>query len=189
MNKQQKGFTLIELLIVIVIIGILAGVLIAIIDPTKQQNRARDANVQATMNKAVLATASFNSAYGRYPDGIELIDSLNNACPAGLALPTCTTGTISAGAGCAASNNNCAFHVSGNELGVGTGQGCNDLWRGIGAGQCHFYYERISPGGPLSTEFNIYAKSFGLTDTMFRYNNLVGEIQECDVNGSAASCT
>ena len=37
--KSQKGFTLIELLIVIVIIGILAGVLISVLKPcttTKQ---------------------------------------------------------------------------------------------------------------------------------------------------------
>ena len=69
--KRQQGFTLIELLIVIVIIGILAGVLIAVIDPQAQQNRARDATVQATINKMALAVGGFRSAYGRSPDGYE----------------------------------------------------------------------------------------------------------------------
>lgn len=54
--KNQKGFTLIELLIVIVIIGLLAGVLLTVLNPVQQQNRARDASLRATMNKIVLAT-------------------------------------------------------------------------------------------------------------------------------------
>ena len=43
-NKpSNKGFTLIELLIVIVVIGILAGILVMIINPSEYQAQARDA--------------------------------------------------------------------------------------------------------------------------------------------------
>jgi prepilin-type N-terminal cleavage/methylation domain-containing protein len=42
-KKKQAGFTLIELLIVIVVIGILAGILVMIIDVQEYQAQARDA--------------------------------------------------------------------------------------------------------------------------------------------------
>ena len=71
--NNQKGFTLIELLIVIVIIAILAGVLIALINPAQQQNRARDASVIATMNKVALSAQGYISSYGSAPDGANLI--------------------------------------------------------------------------------------------------------------------
>lgn len=41
--KSDKGFTLIELLIVIVIVGILAGILVMILDVGEYQAQARDA--------------------------------------------------------------------------------------------------------------------------------------------------
>ena len=75
---NQKGFTLIELLIVIVIIGILAGVVLQIIDPAKQQNRAKDGVTKATMEKVTLAAGAFNAAYGNYPTDAELEDEIEN---------------------------------------------------------------------------------------------------------------
>ena len=79
----HKGFTLIELLIVIVIIGILAGILIAVIDPRTQQNRARDANVRSAINKLALHVGSYVSAYGVIPDDIEFQSGLQNSGVAG----------------------------------------------------------------------------------------------------------
>jgi prepilin-type N-terminal cleavage/methylation domain-containing protein len=61
MNKLRKkvtllpGFTLIELLIVIVIIGILAGVLLTVIDPARQQKKARETVLRSTVEKGCLA--------------------------------------------------------------------------------------------------------------------------------------
>ena len=49
------GFTLIELLIVIVIIGILAGILLTVIDPSKQQRKARETVLRSTVEKGCLA--------------------------------------------------------------------------------------------------------------------------------------
>ncbi|MFA6981676.1 MAG: prepilin-type N-terminal cleavage/methylation domain-containing protein [Patescibacteria group bacterium] len=54
-KKDERGFTLIELLIVIVIIGILAGVLITVLDPAAQQRKASEASLRANVEKGCLA--------------------------------------------------------------------------------------------------------------------------------------
>ncbi|PIP56974.1 type II secretion system protein GspG, partial [candidate division WWE3 bacterium CG22_combo_CG10-13_8_21_14_all_39_12] len=41
-QKKSFGFTLIELLVVIVVIGILAGVIIVVINPNLQQEKAKE---------------------------------------------------------------------------------------------------------------------------------------------------
>ena len=51
----SKGFTLIELLIVIVIIGILAGILLTVIDPARQQTKARETVLRSSVEKGCLA--------------------------------------------------------------------------------------------------------------------------------------
>jgi prepilin-type N-terminal cleavage/methylation domain-containing protein len=50
----QTGFTLVELMIVIVILGILSGAVIAVINPTRQQDRARMTAVRSTVEKACI---------------------------------------------------------------------------------------------------------------------------------------
>ncbi|MCG2689213.1 type II secretion system GspH family protein [Candidatus Parcubacteria bacterium] len=63
--KKLKGFTLIELLIVITIIGILAGLVIAVIDPIGQRIKATQAVAKAKVAKACLAQkACINSTPG-----------------------------------------------------------------------------------------------------------------------------
>lgn len=54
MINRKKGFTLIELLLVIAIIGILAGVVLAVINPTRQRQRANEAVGRSTLSKACL---------------------------------------------------------------------------------------------------------------------------------------
>lgn len=73
-----KGFTLIELLIVIVIIGILAGVVLQILDPARQQDRAKDGVTRATMNKIALSLGSVHSAYGSYPEANAICLEIEN---------------------------------------------------------------------------------------------------------------
>ncbi|EKE00507.1 MAG: hypothetical protein ACD_22C00002G0001 [uncultured bacterium] len=54
-SYSQKGFTLIELLIVIVIIGILAGVVLAVMNPAVQQRKANESVLRANTDKVCLA--------------------------------------------------------------------------------------------------------------------------------------
>ena len=54
-NINKYGFTLIELLLVIVIIGILAGVVLAIVKPTLQQGKATESVLKSNVNKMCLA--------------------------------------------------------------------------------------------------------------------------------------
>ncbi|MFH1565774.1 MAG: prepilin-type N-terminal cleavage/methylation domain-containing protein [bacterium] len=57
-NVNKKGFTLIELLIVIAIIGILAGILIAVINPAQQRLKANQAVMRSSVSKACLAAVA-----------------------------------------------------------------------------------------------------------------------------------
>lgn len=172
MIKKQQGFTLIELLIVIVIIGILAGVLISVIDPVSQQNRARDAGIEASINKVVLATEGYVSAYGDVPDEVQFIAQFK-------------TGTVtdSTGAACTTVGSaDCTFSVTGN----GLPENCGATgWSGEvdpGGNQCYFRYEASPGADPANSAFTIYAKSAGLDATVFKFENSgtnAGTIQQC----------
>lgn len=81
---KNKAFTLIELLIVIVIIGILAGVVLAVLNPAKQQRRAREAVFQANVNKycaALQACASTTTNATRCDTEAELGISSQDGSP------------------------------------------------------------------------------------------------------------
>jgi prepilin-type N-terminal cleavage/methylation domain-containing protein len=168
---SEKGFTLIELLIVIVIIGILAGVLIALIDPAQQQNRARDAGVKAAMNKVALATQGYISAYGYAPDGAQFIGSLDNA---------------SLEAACIENGHTCIFDVTGNPLPTACNGSPNNYYGFTDNGdQCYYYYVRGAEAD--SSRFIIVAQSHGIRNTAFVFGNFTatasgiegGEIVEC----------
>lgn len=161
--KTEKGFTLIELLIVIVIIGILAGVLVAVIDPDTQQNRARDAAVQATINKVALAVGGYVSAYGEAPADDELIGNLNaNAQEVGT---TCSGD---------AETLVCEFTVQGVDLPAATSDsacaanGYDPQGAAASGTACNFVYFREADDDP---DFKIGAKSFGRTENMFVYSS------------------
>lgn len=65
--KQNKGFTLIELLVVIAIIGVLAGAVIVIINPTAQLQRARDAQRRSDIKVIQKALEEHLIVRGSYP--------------------------------------------------------------------------------------------------------------------------
>ncbi len=63
-DNSASGFTLIELLIVIVIIGILAGVVITVIDPAAQQLKARETVLRSNVEKGCLALQACGGTTG-----------------------------------------------------------------------------------------------------------------------------
>lgn len=145
-SSQQRctplaGFTIIELLIVIVIIGVLAGIMLSVINPQAQINKARDGTVRASLNKIALTVKGNVSAYNRVPDGLGFVTGLSN---------------INIVAGCTAGLTTCTYTVSGSPL-PATCAGVNPN-SGNGAVQCnYFYYTPLITG----TEFKLVARSWG----------------------------
>ncbi len=134
---NSRGFTLIELLIVIVIIGILAGVVIGVLNPIQQQNRARDATFRSSLNKMALAGKSlFVSSprtTERAPSLAEFFSGVGGAAD-----------TINDVGDCASTVTNattqCEFSVDGISLGADC---ASENWTGTGgAVQCEFKYYR-----------------------------------------------
>lgn len=175
MITSKRGFTLIELLIVIVVIAILAGVLVTIINPVKQQNQANDATIRAMINKIVLSTSSFVSGYAYTPNEGQFFGSLQ------------TNVNEMGGSACTivgAPDYTCLFSVNGINL----PPSCNGTnWTGTTAdsGQCYFRYysgnNLPQNGGSERIQFRLYAKSSGVANTVFIYDNKEGgRIWGCD---------
>ncbi len=66
-SKKNSGFTLVELLIVVVLIGILSGIVISVIDPVRQRQKAETATRIATIEKLVTGLEAYYGAEGVYP--------------------------------------------------------------------------------------------------------------------------
>jgi general secretion pathway protein G len=79
-HSFARGFTLIELLIVISLIGVLSSVLIVLINPVAQFQRARDAQRKADIRQIQSALEMYRSDVGSYPP-----DAALSACNVSLA--------------------------------------------------------------------------------------------------------
>lgn len=64
---MKKGYTLVELLMVIGIIGILAGLLITVLNPLTQIQKARDAKRKADLQQIGAALEQYRADKGTYP--------------------------------------------------------------------------------------------------------------------------
>jgi general secretion pathway protein G len=73
-NRKERGFTLIELMLVIVILGILAGV--AVTNLTSVGEDARKARVKTDIETIQNAVRMFEIATGAYPTDDQGIDEL-----------------------------------------------------------------------------------------------------------------
>ena len=66
-REKKLGFTLIELLLVVSIIGVLSGVLLTVINPTRQNQYAQDGVRRANIEKLAQAIEAYCAAEGYCP--------------------------------------------------------------------------------------------------------------------------
>jgi len=91
----KKAFTLIELLIVISIIAILSAVLISVLNPIKQQEKAKDAVIIASMEKVVGSIEAYQNAFAKPPTCLKLTNSeLKNVTAASTCADSFAAGTF-----------------------------------------------------------------------------------------------
>ena len=154
---DSRGFTLVELLIVIVIIGILAGVVIGVLNPVQQQNRARDGTLRAAMSKMALGAKSMSasSTNGAAPTGAEFFATVGGGTAIGAIADAshCGSDTQTAAA------YNCNFSVAGISNPVDcTAGGGNYSGGGTAATSVPCYFNYYHNGG--ATAMRLTAKNF-----------------------------
>ncbi len=80
--KIKKGFTLLEILVVIVLIGILAGIVLVAVNPTRQLAQARDSVREGEVSKMQKALEEYALKNGNdYPAGVTA--TLTDICDTG----------------------------------------------------------------------------------------------------------
>lgn len=158
--SKQSGFTLVELLIVIVIIGILAGVVIGVLNPIQQQNRAKDGATRSQLDKLALSGKSLfvssPRATNRTPTEAEFYAGIGN-----VAAPT--TGTACT-ANTPANSGGCSFQITGQTLPATCAA---NGYNGTGTGSCNFYYYRAIAAN--SNSFRIAAMGAAQPVVLFVY--------------------
>lgn len=87
MKINKKGFTLVELLIVIGLLGAIAMIVIAAINPIEQANRARDTRLKADASQLVSAIDRYFASQSEMPWATTLnaapaLDAVDAAAPA-----------------------------------------------------------------------------------------------------------
>lgn len=86
MNNNKKGFTLIELLVVIAIIGIISAMVMLIVNPEEQTNKAKDAKVKSSLDSVRVKVGEIfaeTTPFGylnahNNPTVLKILDSVDN---------------------------------------------------------------------------------------------------------------
>ncbi len=163
---------------VVAVIGVLAGVTVAVINPQAQRNRVNDANIQAFLIKSALTVDKYIALNGVVPNATEFFDGMVNVA------------RHSSGAGCDGGHPTypyiCIFSVNNYRLPSNchsTG-GVYNRYTGTGNVSCNIRYEGTSG----TANYYIYAKSTGKPNTVFRYNGSAGVIETCDATLPPTNC-
>jgi prepilin-type N-terminal cleavage/methylation domain-containing protein len=72
MQNKKVGFTLIELIVVLAIIGVLVGILVAVIKPQQIFARLRDTQRQSDLNRLANAIQTYITEFAQNPSAIVL---------------------------------------------------------------------------------------------------------------------
>jgi len=85
MQNKKVGFTLIELIVVLAIIGVLVGILVAVIKPQQIFARLRDTQRQSDLNRLANAIQTYIAEFAQNPSAIVLTGDLGgiNGCLGG----------------------------------------------------------------------------------------------------------
>jgi len=76
MQNKKVGFTLIELIVVLAIIGVLVGILVAVIKPQQIFARLRDTQRQSDLNRLANAIQTYIAEFAQNPSAIVLTGDL-----------------------------------------------------------------------------------------------------------------
>lgn len=115
--RKRKGFTLIELLIVVMILGILAGVVVVVINPGRTKGKAQEGVLKSQMSKLAGALEAYRASEGGIPTDVR------NFCNYGVA-----------------ETNYCAYYGAPGYCGFGRYRGYIRLWQGNE--YLYYYYQR-----------------------------------------------
>jgi prepilin-type N-terminal cleavage/methylation domain-containing protein len=82
MQNKKVGFTLIELIVVLAIIGVLVGILVAVIKPQQIFARLRDTQRQSDLNRLANAIQTYIAEFAQNPSAIVMTADLGgiNGC-------------------------------------------------------------------------------------------------------------
>ena len=67
MKRYERGFTLIEIVLVITLIGLMATLLISLVDPVRQFQKSNDARRKADLHQIQAVLELYRTDQGQYP--------------------------------------------------------------------------------------------------------------------------
>ena len=152
------SFTLIEMLIVLAMITVILGVLVSMLNPKAQFDKARDRTIEGVMAKMVLAINSYRNVYDDFPEYDKFVGTDNEINGDVEGTPDVTDNFVT-------------FTVPG----VSLPSTCSGKWQGVGTDQCYFYYD--SDDGCVAAkswrDSNIYYRFDPDDDSEIQYINSV----------------
>jgi len=171
-NKNSAGYTAVEAIVVFVLIGISIAYLVLVINPDLQLKKTNDFAVRHLLNKIVLPTKAFISAYGKTPNEEQFLEVLN------MDVVQAKGDTCKIFGSDGPSDSECLFSVKDLDI----PHECDSTgwadYKGSGKNACYFRYQGNFDGDPA--RFRLYVRSLGAVGSVFAYDNKEGgKVFEC----------